>query len=211
MGVISTYGELKTALTDYTGRGGSAAVVAALPLFCRRAHDVLMRDLTIPLLQATADVTINAERVAVPATFRAAARFAIDAAYDTPILPTSIENRLAVASARVAARPEVFAIEGSFFAFGPIPDTTYTGKLLYWQRLAFFANDAATNDLLTRYPFAYLYGALAELARFDKSDEDMAIYEAMFRSEIDTINVAEARDARLGGSLTPMPASGVAP
>lgn len=211
MGELSTYAELKTGLTDYTGRGGSTTFVTNLPLFVRRAHDVLMRELRIPMLQASADITINAERVALPTRFRAVSRFAIDASYDDPMSPTTVENRMRVSVMRTAARPEVFAIEGGYFAFGPVPDATYTGKLLYYQALAFFASDAATNDLLAKYPFAYLYGSLAEAARFDKSDEDMLTFEAMFNAELAAIATAERRDAMMGGALKAMPSSAVTP
>ena len=211
MGELSTYGELKAALLSYSGRAGSAAVVAAQPLFVRRAHDVLARKLRIPLMQATADVVIDAERVTLPADFRAAARFAIDTAYDDPMSPTSVENRLRVASTNAAGRPTVFAIEGDSFAFGPRPDATYTGKLLYYRALPFFGADGDANALLTKHPFAYLYGALAELARFDKADEDTAVFETMFQAELAEIEVSEQRDAMMGGTLAPMPSAMVTP
>lgn len=208
MGEISTYGELKTALSDYTGRGGNTTWAAARPLFIRRAHDVLMRDLHIPLLTTTTDLTINAERVAVPATFREVIRLFIDDSYDSPLSPVSIEQRVAYAVQYTSGRPKWFSIEGGYFAFAAIPDTTYTGKLLYRQGLAFFSADADTNALLTRYPFAYLYGALAEAARFDKYDEEIALYEAMFRDEIASINAAEQSAALGGGTLTMTPSGG---
>lgn len=211
MGVLSTYGELKTGVTDYTGRGGNALFVANLPLFVRRAHDVLMRDLRIPLLQATADITIDAERVTLPAGFRAVSRLFIDAAYDDPVLPTSVENRVRLAASYASGRPTAFAIEGGYFAFAPIPDATYTGKLLAYTALDFFADDDATNVLLTKHPYAYFYGALAEAARFDKADEDVALYESLFRDEIANIEAAERRDAMMGGSLQVMPSSMVTP
>lgn len=203
MGVLSTYGELKSSLTDYTGRGGDTTFVANLPLFVRRAHDVLMRDLRIPLLQASADVTIDAERVAVPADFRAAARFFIDADFDSVLTPATLEDRVRTALGYAAGRPRVFSIEGSYFAFGPVPDGTYAGKLLYYRALTFFASDSATNDLLTRHPWAYFYGALAEWARFDRDDEALAIYEPMFRAEIEAINVGETLDSYAGGTMQP--------
>lgn len=102
-------------------------------------------------------------------------------------------------------------MEGGHFAFGPVPNATYTGKLLYYQALPFFASNDATNDLLTKYPFAYLYGALAELARFDKADEDTAVFETMFQAELADIEVAEQRDAIMGGSATPIPSSVLTP
>lgn len=210
MGILSTYGELKDELSSRTGRGGNATWSAARPVFIRRAHDALMRELNIPLLTATADLTINAERVAVPAGFRAVERLFIDAAYDSPLSPVSIEQRVRDAVSYTAGRPRVFAIEGGYFAFAPIPDTTYTGRLMYRKALDFFASDDATNDLLTRYPFAYLYGALAESARWDLNDEDEARYEALFRAEISDINKAERDFAMAGGTLVPTPSGAVA-
>lgn len=203
MGVLSTYGELKTGISDYTGRGGNTTFAANLPLFVRRAHDVLMRELRIPLLQTTADLTIDAERVAVPADFRAVGRLFIDAAYDSPLSPASMEERVREAVTYPAGRPRLYSIEGGFFAFGPAPDTTYTGKLLYYRGLSFFASDSATNDLLTKYPFAYFYGALAEAAAFDRDDEALATFEAKFRAEIADINLAETLDAYSGGVVAP--------
>lgn len=101
-------------------------------------------------------------------------------------------------------------MEGQRLAFGPIPDRTYAATLLYRRLIPFFANDAAANALLTRHPFAYLYGALAEAARYDKSDEDMATFEAMFQAEKARIEVAERNASLDGGTLAPM-ASGGAP
>jgi hypothetical protein len=208
---LATYGELKSAITDYTGRGGNTTFVANLPVFVRRAHDVLMRDLRIPLLMATADVTIDAERVALPANFRAVSRLFIDAAYDDPLSPTSIENRVRMAATHCAGQPTSFSIEGGSFAFAPRPDATYTGRLLAYFALPFFADDEATNDLLAKYPHAYLYGSLAEAARFDLNDENTALYEALFRDEVANIETAERRDAMMGGVLLPVPSSMVTP
>lgn len=202
MGVLSNYGELKTAVQTYAKRSTSA-FVDNLPTFVMRAHVVLLRDLNIPLLQATTDLTINAERVSPPSDFRAVQRLSIDADWDNPLSPTSIELRLRASVKYTPGRPRVFALEGDKLAFGPVPDMTYTGKLLYKRALPFFTSDLSTNDLLTRYPYAYLYGALAEAYGFDKFDEDQAKYEALFRSEIDSINRAEQANAMSGGVLQP--------
>lgn len=208
MGILSTYGELKTAVTEYTSRGGNATWVSNLPIFVSRAHSTLMRDLDIPHLQETADFTINAERVAIPTGFRAVKRLFLDAEYDTPLKPTSQELRVREAVIYAAGRPRVFAREGGYLAFGPIPDATYTGKLLYRKALTFFASDGATNSVLTDYPMVYLYGALAEAARFDKFEEDEAKYEALFRAEMADINHAERMASLDGGTLSPVPSGG---
>ncbi len=62
----------------------------------------------------------------------------------------------------------------------------------------FFEEDADTNAILTRYPFAYLYGAMAELQRHLLNDTQADRYELMFRAEIERINSVEVGDATKG-------------
>lgn len=209
MGILSTYGELKAAVTDYYPRGGLAAFQSNLPTFVRKAHDEIMRKLRIPLLQASADLTINAERVAAPAGFRAVARLFLDNDPRNTLSPTSIENRMVEAAQYEAGTPRLFAIEGGdageMFAFAPIPAATHTGKLLYWRAIDFFATDAATNLILTRWPFLYLHGALAEAYRFDQFDAESAAQEALFRDLLASIDTESRADAMRGG--VPMPSA----
>lgn len=209
-GDLSTYGGLKDGLKDYSGRGGNTTWLTNLPLFVQRAHVTILRDLDIPHLHDTADLTIDAERVAIPTGYRAAKRLFIDGDPDSIVIPTTQELRVREALTFPAGRPRVFAREGGYLAFGPIPDTTYAGKLLYKKALAFFASDAATNVILTDYPFLYLYGALAEAARFDKYEEDEAKYEALFRAEMQSVEIAERNNAMDGGTLQMIASGGVA-
>jgi len=209
-GDLSTYGGLKTALSEYTGRSGNTTWLANRPIFVQRAHSTLMRDLDIPHLHDTTDLTINAERIAIPSGYRASKRLFLDLDWDKQVKPTSQELRVREAVTYSAGEPRVFAREGAYLAFGPVPDTTYTGKLLFRKALTFFASDEATNAILTDYPMAYLYGALAEAARFDKYEEDELKYEALFRAEIDAINMEHAAAMYEGGTLAPVASGGVA-
>lgn len=205
MGILSNYGELRSAVTAFAKRN-NASFAATVPIFIRSAHDALMRDLdaSLPLLNASATITIDSEVVAMPANFRAVTRLAIDDAYDAPLGPTSIELRQR-AAARGAGRPQVYALEAGGLSFGPAPDASYTGKLLYRCALDMFTTDLSTNVILQRYPMAYLYGALAEAYGFDKFDEEQTKYITLFRAEIDAINEAERKFANAGGTLVPAP------
>lgn len=204
MANLSTYTDLAQALKDYTGRGAETTWVGNLPLFIYRAHVVAMRELRIPLLQGTADLVINGETVAYPADFRAVARLFIDSDWDNVVNPTSLEGRVRYAVSNPTGRPRVFSIEGTNFAFGPIPDATYTGKLLYYKTLTGLVSGTDTNALLQKHPFIYLYGALAEAARFDKSDEDIQTFEAMFGAEVNAVQLADQLDGMGGGTLMPV-------
>lgn len=208
MGTLSNFGELKTAISDYSGRN-EARFLANRGLFVLRAHNTLMRDLRIPLLQASATLTLDAERVAPPTDFLAVASLSLDDNLDNPLVPSSIELRLKEARANPPGRPRVFSLEGGKIALGPAPGEAYDAALLYHRALPFFADDADTNALFARYPFAYLYGAMAEAARFDKFAEDEASFEAMFRAELNSIMAAEVADQMRGGSLQMIPSGGV--
>lgn len=208
-GDISTYGGLLTALGEYSGRGSNATWAANRPLFVASAHSVLMRELDIPHLQETADLTIDAERIAIPTGYRAAKRLFLDGDWDSVVTPANHEQRVREAVTFPAGRPRLFAREGGYLAFGPAPDTTYVGKLLYKKAMTFFATEAATNSILTDHPMVYLYGALAEAARYDKFDEDEAKYEALFRATIAQINNAEQLAAYDGGALQMAPTGDV--
>lgn len=209
MGILSNYEELKDAVTAYAKRT-NASFAAAVPIFVMAAHSALMRDLdhNLPLLCTTADLTIDGERVTPPTGFRAVVRLALDTDYDKPLGPTTVELRMRAAATRSSAKPEVFAIDGDSLAFGPVPDATYTGKLLYRRALPFFPSDPSTNVLLDRYPMAYLYGALAEAYDFDKFEEESAKYQVKFQAEIAKINAAERGFAMAGGALDMMPSTG---
>jgi hypothetical protein len=209
-GDISTYGGLKTALGEYSGRGSNATWAANRPLFVASAHSVLMRELDIPHLQETVDLTINAERIAIPTGYRAAKRLFLDGDWDSVVTPANQEQRVREAVSLPSGRPRIFSREGGYLAFGPVPDTSYVGKLLYKKAMTFFASDEATNSILTDHPMVYLYGARAEAARYDKFDEDEAKFEALFRATIAQINSAEQLATFDGGSLQMSPSSEVA-
>jgi hypothetical protein len=199
---LATYAELKQAIRDYSSRS-LTLFETNIPVFIHYAHTELMRELRIPLLQASADLTISASSVALPSDFRATARLWIDSGYDEPLSPATLDQVLRARTMQTPSRPTIFSREGSNMAFGPVPDTTYTGKLLYYRQLPAMTADADTNDLLVRYPFAYLYGALSAAASFDKFTEDEAAYEARFRAQISQINMRERADAMSGGPIAP--------
>jgi hypothetical protein len=206
---ISTYGELKQAVRDFSSRS-LALFETNIPVFIHYAHTELMTALRIPLLQASADLTISANSVALPSDYRAAARLWLDVCYDEPLSPGSLDQVMRARSNQTPSRPTMFGREGSNMTFGPTPDTTYTGKLLYYQALATMTADGDTNVILTRYPFAYLFGALSAAAAFDKFAEEEASYEARFRSQINQIITRERADAMSGGPIAPTVSGAVA-
>jgi hypothetical protein len=200
-GAIVDYGTLVTAITDFAARN-NALWTANIPLFIQYAHTELMRDLRIPLLQASTEFEVSEEAVAVPSDFRAVVSLYFDDDFANPLRPASPDQRLVIKARERGQRPRVFSREAANLTFAPAPSATYTAVMLYSISLPSLNGDLDTNDLLVRYPFAYMFGALAAAAKFDKFVEEEAKYEALFRNQIATINQAEMLDSLNGGPLS---------
>jgi hypothetical protein len=200
LAAISDYTALQAAVLNFNWNRSTGTV----DHFCRLAHTRINLGLRVPFMQKTADLTINAQRVAAPTDFAAVSRLWIDDSFDTPLTPETPE-RIAMLNAMYSTnRPEWFAIEGEsddldYFSFAPNPGaTTYTGKLLYTRRLDFFASGAAANRVLRDYPNLYLYGALDEAGAFS---DDPRSYGQRFEALLAQINMQVRSDAVGGGAM----------
>lgn len=194
---ITNYLTLQTAVTDWATFNQAAQV----PVFIAWAHQEIGRRLRCNLLLKRADVTLlgSSAFAAQPADFGAVKTFRLD---------TTPRRKLEVTSAEIVedmcfdsatqTYPEYVAIEGANFHFGPLFTGATTGKLLYYGLPTVLSADTDTNVVLTRYPFAYLYGALEALYRFMEDDIQADRYGALFGALITDINAMEAADAMSG-------------
>lgn len=205
---FGNYGELKTAISAFNW----ARDAGNIPDFVALAHSEINLGLRAPFMEKTADVVINAARVAAPADFEAVTRLWIDDNFDTPLSPTT-PDRLQAFRAQYPSggRPQWYTIEGesddlSYFVFAPSPATatSYTGKLLYTRNLAFFANDAATNIVLTKYPGLYLDGALWQASLFSDDTARVGQFGPMFESLMARINLQKRQQDALSGGAPEM-------
>lgn len=194
--MISNYGTLKTALADFSERND---LTTKLPYFVDSAHQEVCRKLRGTVNIATAGVTINAEYIAQPSGFRAMKRLYLDLTPRRALTAVSAEKRVDLTVQFTAtAYPDNYSVEGANLAFSPVPNGSVTAKALYYQDPDAFSVDLDTNVVLTKYPFLYLYGGLAELFRYLEDDNNADRYEARFRAMIDDINASEAKDALSG-------------
>lgn len=201
---ISTYTELQAAVLAWAWDRNTAQVANAITL----AHSEINLGLRVPFMEKTTDLTISSYRIAVPSDFAAVKRLWIDGSYDNPLTPTSPALLADFRANYSSAQPQQYAIEGDFasgattgeyFVFGPDPgSTSYTGKLLYTQRLTAFSAGGDTNVVLARYPNLYLFGALAMMASFEDEDGRYAKFVPQFASLMARINMQANNDAYAG-------------
>lgn len=205
---FSNYTDLQAAVLSFNWARDTGSVADFIML----AHKRINLGLRVPFMEKTTDLTISSQRIAVPTDFAAIKRLWIDDSYDTPLAATSPE-RIAFFNSNYSSgqRPLWYAVEGDFaagaitgefFVFAPNPGaTTYTGKLLYTQRLTPLSAGGDTNVVLDRYPNLYLYGALWEAASYSDDDSRVAKYMGMFLALLRDINMQANLDAHAGSAL----------
>lgn len=143
-------------------------LTADWPDFIRRAHDIITDEVAL-----VADVAIVNRDCALPADLSLVLSVWIDGA------------------------PVDFSVTGGILTACVSPAQPYTAKVLYRPSKAFFADDAATNTVLTDYSWVYRYGALAEAGRFARDNDATMQNEAAFRGEIDRITSASTMAAAI--------------
>ena len=200
---ITNYATLIAAVAYYVTRSD-----LDLEVFVQAAHVRLCREVRSLLWVQTASVTVATERVAVPTGFRSIVAAKIG---DFVLQPVSSAERQRMAFELSAGTPAFVSVEGAFFAFAPIPSVSQTMTLQYIGTPAILSDTATTNALLTRYPMAYLYGTICEVARKLQDGEMMASYENLMAREIDEINSQDRNDAMGAGPPGPRGSSGIYP
>lgn len=196
---LATYADLTAAVRDWLARTNDTVTLtdARVADFVTLAEEDIYERLRVREMETTGDLTINAQTVAIPSGLVGVRRLylATDPYVELEFMaPPDFWGRFAD---NINGRPWGFTQEGDNFVFGPSPDATYTGKLLYWKRLA--ALSGATNSLFTSRPSLWLYGALAHAAAFTRDAEEEAMWKGRFA---ETLARAERSNelARYGGA-----------
>lgn len=197
---ITNYGELKTAVANWLERDDLAA---RIPEFISLAEDRIAQDtrLRIRPMETSTDLTVNAQEVALPTGFLEARRLYLQGTPLKRVEYLTPENFWIRNLANQTGLPKWFTIEGENIVFGPAPDDSYTGKLLYWQRFTALANDADTNWVLTNARGLLLYGALVESAPFLEEDTRTLTWATMYDDEVEKVQLADRRDRHSGAPL----------
>jgi hypothetical protein len=80
--------------------------------------------------------------------------------------------------------------------FGPIPDASYTAKLLYYRKMPAISSTA--HALFTANQDLYLYGSLVSAEPYMKNDKRYGLWEKQFN---DILMELESQTSRVGGSM----------
>ena len=194
---ITTYSELKSAVADFLNRDD---LTSAIPNFIALAEATLNRRMRAPEMVTRATVTVDAEYENRPADWMETIRYQITTNPITVLeFVTPEEAIIQKTKFSTSGVPLFFSTIGTQFQHVPVPDTSYTGELMYYARIAGLSDSNTSNWLLTANPDIYLYATLIQSAPYLKEDERISVWAGIYDRLMAEYDVAEQR-AKTGSS-----------
>jgi hypothetical protein len=190
---LANYGDLKAAVANWLADDN---ITARIVEFVTLGEAQIFGDVRVRsrLLETTGDLTISSQTVSLPTGFIGVRRLYLNS---SPVrnlqflAPDQFWNRFI---STTTDTPDFYTLEGENFVFGPSPDSTYTGKLLYWKKPTAFSADSDTNTFFTTNPDLYLYAALTASAPFLGDDPRLLTWSALYDNAADRIKTSNKYD-----------------
>lgn len=195
---ISTFAELKTNIADFLNRDD---LTSAIPTFIALAEAQINRDLRHWKMQSRTSLTIDSEFEDLPADWLETISLNAGNKY-----PLKLASRETIADKRMgsedtAGTPEYYAHIADKFEFYPTPDDTYTGDLLYFQKVPALSDSNTTNWLLSHSPDVYLYGSLIHTAAYLQEDARAATWAQLYGAAVQKLNQSSDSATMSGSGL----------
>ena len=159
---ITTYSELKTAITNWTHRSDVSTVAAD---FIALAEAKFQRQIRHPKMQARAQATVSTGWVAIPDDFLELIHFEVEGIRLQNIAYNVLDN----AYADNTGTPRWYAMIDEQFRIAPYTATD-TVEIVYVQKIPVLSDSNTTNWLLTAHPDVYLHTALVEAGVYLQDD-----------------------------------------
>ncbi|MFN9915894.1 MAG: hypothetical protein ACK53L_25100 [Pirellulaceae bacterium] len=150
-------------------------LAARVPDFITLAEVAINRKLRGRDQLTVATLTVNAERVSLPADCQQIENAALTTNPERPLKYATPEkaNELK-ASFPAAGVPRYYTLVGRQARFVPVPDATYSARIEYYQSVLPLSVGSPTNWLLQRAPDVYLQATLAQAYKFLRDAEGQA-------------------------------------
>lgn len=88
----------------------------------------------------------------------------------------------------VSGKPEKYAIVGTGTAYlRPIPDTSYTTRLVYFAKIPALSSTQTTNWLLTANPDIYIAAAMIELCIYLENDDRLQFWKGYYDQKMNDL------------------------
>ena len=195
---LTTYAELKTALSTWTRR---ADITTYADDLITVAEGRIFKEVRSREMEAALSVLMASGVASVPADYVELKNAYIDG---TPIKnlerksPEWILREYPLRSS--SGKPGYIARDVDSFIFGCFPDSAYTVKGTYYKKLT--AVSSSVNSLFTNQPDLYLSACLAEAFRFLRNDNMTEYWDNRYMGIRDSISTQYRAEKVSGGPLT---------
>ena len=199
---ISTFGELKTAVSNWLLRSD---LTARIPELIALGEGRLFTDLRCREMEATANIVLtSSQRVdPLPTLFVQARSLYVAGSPNVRLEYRSPVEYWSIYADIPTAAPIVYTIEQDNFVWGPVPNATPTVTVAHYARPAAFSGDSDTNSVIARWPNLYLYTALLEAAPFLGNDPRIVVWSGLYETLLASIHAADKRDRYSGDVIVP--------
>jgi hypothetical protein len=188
--VISGYASLQTAIADHLKKSN---LTTFIPNFIQSWEDSFLRE---PKnfgrwMEAALSSVIASSVIAVPTDYLGLKVAYVNGQRQPPLDRKSLTQLYGAFPRGVADTgvPRQISRDTTNFVFGPLPDSAYTIKGVYWAKptlLRNFASDAAAHWIIVNASDLALYGALVAAEPYNKNDDRVALWQALYTAALDS-------------------------
>jgi hypothetical protein len=119
------------------------------------------------------------------------------------VLKNASASQLYTANPNAATgRPKGYTYTSSGLELAPVPDSAYTLKLYYYQRITSLSGTTTTNWLLQYFPNLYLFGSLVAAEAYLGTDPRLQTWKDFYADLVAKLAAANERSQFGGSPLT---------
>lgn len=197
---FSNYTQFRSNILSWLDLGASDVGATQLDDLIIVAENKINRQVRSREQETVLNVTMANGVIPVPTNYVQAKNFYVDGNPTKKLERANSDYIYAQYPTRAGgAKPRHFAREGSNFIFGPYPDSAYTVKGIYYQRLDPLAT--TLHALFTANEDLYLWAALSEAEAVIGRDPRIQIWEQKYQNIKNDINGEDFNEAASGGGL----------
>ena len=181
---LATYSDLQTAIAGHLHRSDLTSVIPDLIVL---AENRIYGDLNSRQQDTVTNLSTVAsqEYVALPSDF-INARTVVCPAVDEVLDYKAPDQFAKIFISGATGYPTAYTIVGSNLYLSPVPDSAYTLRMVYQQKVPAIAS--GTNWLMTNFPAVYLYASLCAAAPYLKDDNRLPVWEQIYKESIQAVN-----------------------
>ena len=188
---ITNYAELQTAVADFLNRDDLTSVI---PTFISMAEASLNRDLRHWRNENRAVAPVAARYNALPSDFVEPIRMELAGDKTKVSLMSHYEMQTQRELTNdTQGKPINYNITQGEIELFPTPDATYNLEMYYYGKIPSLSASVTTNQILTNFPDAYLYGSLTHTAPYLGDDQRLQVWVSLYQNAISAINSQSER------------------